>query len=315
VSIFSRACPQCAADNLADAIFCSCGYCFDTRQVRSQDDALIHAINEEQNYLDYLGARVIQAEAELEAKSAAQIVTPDNTTLAAEVLLAQQALNTARAELKVQQERLESLNRDRRLLSRRPAPKLPKPDHFPVAAKPVAKPAGTVAVAKPTPPQPVPAAVPVRVAPPAQTPAPQKPVAPPVRPVVSVTPPKSSPRHVPAPERMTEIPGPAFHAAQATKAARAVNTPRPAPSPLSVPTPAHAAKPAVEVRGHSVTVTLPADKPVVLTQDCPNCMAKLAPGVRKCRCGFDLTARFEMPELSLSAADRAALLSNLGLTE
>jgi hypothetical protein len=40
-------------------------------------------------------------------------------------------------------------------------------------------------------------------------------------------------------------------------------------------------------------------------------MAKLPLGTGMCRCGFDLTAKFEMPALSLSAADRALLFSKL----
>lgn len=329
VSIFSKPCPQCASDNPADVLFCVCGYCFDLRQVRTNEDALTHASNEEQNYLDYLIARVSQTEADLEAKYASHIISPESTALAAEVLLAQQALNTARAELRAQQERVESLTNQRKTF-RRISAQAVKPSRTGILRKVSAHQPEHPGMTGETPP---PAAkLPVRVnlphaantsarhkeaaRPSARAAVPPKsvaiaktrPVAPVANNTVKATARKRAPGYL-----ISETPGAAFHAVQAAKAAQAVQTPHAIPGPAVTPIPVQTGTPLVEIRGHSVTVTLPPPVKALLTHDCPNCMAKLPAVTHRCKCGFDLTAKFEMPALSLSAAERTLLLSSLGI--
>jgi hypothetical protein len=346
VSIFQKDCPQCAGSNPSEALFCRCGYCYDPSQVRSHDDALTHVVNEEQNYLEYLSARVTQVQAQLEAKLAAQIISPDDATIAAEVLLARQALGSARAEFKLQSEKVESLNRQRKTARRKspafkpatvaaPAakplngrPKVAKPALAPppVASKPVPAPAPAPRMAEQAlklfaPPkvaaQPV-TARPVRVIKPAAIAVQQPPPAAPIKPTPVAAPVavahkpvagNAKPIHQP---KISDTPGAAFQAAQAAKASRAVT--QRSPAAVAAPVPALAALPVIKDEPQKTVVVAVAPAPPETqpnTQECPNCMARLPLTTSKCRCGFDLTSRFEMPDLSLSAADRALLLRNL----
>jgi hypothetical protein len=331
MSIFLKECPQCAGSNPSDELFCRCGYCFDPSQVNNHDDALTHVANEEQNYLEYLTARITQVQSELEAKLAAQMAAPKDATLAAEVLLAQQALSSVRAERKLQAEKVEALKRQRKTMQRKvraskpavhpaPAAKLlngrAKPGKSPVtappaaAAKPVFAKLLKAESKKPVLAAPQKSAAPVPAARPAK---PAKPVAPAIR-TVPAAPAAAAPVPVQRPAaaihqtRVTEIPRAAFHAAQSAKAEKVIA--REPPAPVAAPVPSLAPL----NREVSWETEAPALTPVIThpnTQECPNCMAKLPLGTGMCRCGFDLTAKFEMPALSLSAADRALLFSKL----
>lgn len=330
MSIFLKDCPQCAGSNPSDALFCHCGYCYDPSQVRCHDDALIHVVNEEQNYLDYLSARVTQVQAELEAKLAAQVLAPGNTTLAADVLLARQALGSTRAELRLQSEKVESLNRQRKTVRRKFRPSMPaikplngraKAAKPPVAAPPIvvaAKPAPAPVlrvVAQAPKPNTPPKATTLPVA--ARSGRAIKPAAPavqalPARPVEAAPASHQPVARKPATvqPKVSDAPSAAFHAVQAARAEKVVT--RQPPELVAAPVPS--LTPASDIREAprmmaSIATALP--EIPANTQECPNCMARLPAGAGKCRCGFDLTSRFEMPALSLSAADRALLLSKL----
>lgn len=341
MSIFLKDCPQCAGSNPSDALFCRCGYCYDPSQVSSHDDALTHVVNEEQNYLEYLSARVTQVQAELEAKLTAQVLAPNDATLAAEALLARQALSSARAEFKLQSEKVESLKRQRKTTRRKSRTSTPVAVTAPpakplngrakaikptvaalptITAKPAPAPVLRVAAQAPklvTPPQ---AAVPPVAARPVRVIKPTAPavLAPPVTPI------KPKPVAAPAPvinkpiardpitiqPKVSDTPGAAFHAVQAARADKAVT--RQPPAPVTAPVPALAATSAIVETARKPAPSAPAHPEIHSNaQECPNCMARLPARTNKCRCGFDLTSRFEMPALSLSAADRALLLSNL----
>jgi hypothetical protein len=305
VSIFQKDCPQCAGSNPSEALFCRCGYCYDPSQVSSHDEALTHVVNEEQNYLEYLNARVTQLQAELEAMLAKQILVPNDATLAADVLLARQALNSARAEQKLQSDKVESLSRQRKTARRKLRVSMPA-----VASAPAAKPHnGRVKSAKPPVASKPAEARPVLVMKPLPPAAPIRPA--PVAASAPVTRKPNTGNLVRIQPKVSETPGTAFHAVQAAKADKAV-THRP-PAPVIVPAPSLAPLSAVHELSADIATPLPA-RPEAdpNTQDCPNCMAKLSIGTNKCRCGFDLTARFEMPALSLSAADVALLIGKLG---
>jgi hypothetical protein len=331
MSIFLKECPQCAGSNPSDELFCRCGYCYDPSQVSNHNDALTHVANEEQNYLEYLTARITQVQSELEARLAAQMAAPHDATLAAEVLLARQALSSARAERKLQVEKVESLKRQRKTMKYKT--RASRPAAVPASvAKPLngrTKPATAPAIApaavaaKPAfarlpndesrkpmlavPAKPAVSAPPARIAPPARPAAPAVRAAPAVPVKAAPVPVQHAATVVPQPV-ITPTPRPAFNAVQAAKADRVVT--RQPPAPVEAPVPLLAPLDREATWQTQAPLLVPEDAHPN-TQECPNCMARLPVGTGKCRCGFDLTARFEMPALSLSAADRALLFSKL----
>ncbi len=108
-SIFLKDCPECAAANPVDAIRCACGYRFDTKGADTTVDGLELIAQEERLYRDYLAARVKQAAKELEHARAVAKASPGDKVKAAEMLLAEQRYNAARAELEAQQRRAQAV--------------------------------------------------------------------------------------------------------------------------------------------------------------------------------------------------------------
>jgi hypothetical protein len=98
-SIFLKDCPQCATKIEATAVFCRCGFCFDPEKINNTADILDYKVNEEKVFLDYLKARVTQAEEDLSDARHRATNFPEMHEYAAEVLIAEQALMTARSDL------------------------------------------------------------------------------------------------------------------------------------------------------------------------------------------------------------------------
>lgn len=272
MSIFTKDCPQCTAPNPTNAVRCPCGHCFDPAAVTDKKAVVEVAIHEERLYHDYLAARVVQAEAEYEVARADAVADPGDTYKAAQALAAEQALNSARAELRAQAQktsRLKKLNVRVAPPARAAAPRV-KPHAKPKHAAPARTPSKPVvtAVKNPTPKAPI--AIPVtHAAPPRTQPAPAVAVA-------SVT-------LAPKPNR-------AFRARQVKHAeaiVRKVATTVPTLAPQS-----HAA-------------ALP---PPAATKECPNCTSKVPASMPQCRCGFGFAAAsVEMAALPLDAAALAIL--------
>jgi len=283
MSIFQKDCPQCAASNAARASRCKCGYFFDTTAAGGKQATAAVALQEETLYEDYLSARVVQAEATLEVARGNAAADPTNTYKAAEVLVAEQALSAARAELRAQTERTAQLKK----VSRRTEPAAGIPAPRPPAVLEI-KPAPTVAPHK---------LIPKRE--PARSKAPSAPVA---KPAEIRSPPK------PAAPKQAAKPNAKFRNRQAAKAAAVVRAARIAPPPAPV---APATAP-VAVKSLPAPVQKPAAKAApkkvtaAATKDCPHCTATVAAAVERCRCGFGFTnASFEMPSLSLDAGSSA----------
>lgn len=99
MSIFKKDCPECAVSNSIEAMRCRCGYCFDPDALAGAD-AAAYAEEQSRLYQDYLGARIVQAESELTVAREQAKADASNTYKAAAALLAEQALNALRAEMK-----------------------------------------------------------------------------------------------------------------------------------------------------------------------------------------------------------------------
>jgi hypothetical protein len=275
MSIFLKDCPQCTTANPSEAVFCSCGYCFDPQRIRGNKDSFRYAAHEEKLYLDYLGARVKQAETDLAAAQSQLTRDPENTEKSAQVLLARQALNSARADHGVQVLKL-------RNLAHRPAGTNKKSrGAHPAAALAPALPALENRSPTAAPPKPAPAHKRASVAAPGPV----------------ITPASASTPVVAA------TPGTVFQAAQARKAEKIVHknprTAEIAPQTLS---------PAALRPGGAAPRLL-----ATPMKDCPHCTANLPLDAAVCGCGFSFKEGGSgLPGLSMSAAD-LALFRNLAL--
>jgi len=275
MSIFTKDCPQCTAPNPTSAVRCACGHCFDPEAVTDKKAAVEVAIHEERLYHDYLAARVVQAEAEYEVARADAIADPGDTYKAAQALAAEQALNSARAELRAQAQKTSQLKKLAVRIA--PAPRAAVPRVKPRAkskhAGPARTPSKPIAIAKPVVPTPTVATPEVSKAAPA-----------------TVTPPPS-PKPAPVVARALPAakPSRAFRARQAKQAEAIVLKTAAMPS-------------AVAPQPQTVAPPPPA------TKECPNCTSKVPASMPQCRCGFGFNAAsMEMAALPLDAAALAIL--------
>jgi hypothetical protein len=289
VSIFEKDCPQCASPNPVQAGRCHCGYCFDP-ELLHQTDAVEHLAQEERLYRDYLAARLVQAEAGLTVARGEASADPENQVKAAQALLAEQALNAARAEL--------------RALTARVSRETPRPR--PAAPAPKAPPApfrkGQIA-------KPVSAGSPAPVSRPTSAP----------KPAVGTSAGNTA--------RATQEPGPVFRAAQAVKAETVMQlkkvepkraAPKPPPPTSASHARAHAAPPKPPVAApRPVAAKKEAKTGSKVTKprkECPHCTALVPPEATRCRCGFNLpTVTVEMPPVALDAETLAVLAQGLDL--
>jgi len=311
----------------ASAARCRCGYIFDT----TTDGSICAGDLLEQNermYLEYLEARVIQAEQEFKVARSAADRDPENRLAAAELLRAEQAMNNARAELSSQSVRLETT---RALVTRN----RPTPPSKPVVAAPVPKPPKPVEtkrsvtpaheIEKPKPASvepPRPEGLPVRkVKNPTLATAPTRPLpglklAVPHKATAAPTKPARATFRAPKTASPAIKANNSFRAAQAAKAERALKAAHEtlqaaatlrkiAPAQPRTADPLATAKAAMQVR-HA---------PPPNTRECPNCTARLALETARCRCGYEFpTAGAEIPSLSLRDTDLASLSEHLSLS-
>lgn len=295
MSIFEKHCPQCTTANPVSAVLCACGYCFDPQAVTDHKAVARAAMHEERLYHDYLAARLVQAEAVYEVTRADALADPGNTYKAAQALTAEQALNTARAELRQQTDKASRLKKQAAsqtpteptaVPSQKPRAIKRKSNHPTLAARTTKARVETKPVAAIAPAKPVPVATPVIAAAPTAKqralPAASAPSAP-----------AATPRMEPA-----SAPSQAFrqrqarHAEAIARKALASATAPTVPLPIASIAPVKAA---------------PKQKPAA-TKECPNCTAKVPTQLPQCRCGFGFsTASIEMASLPLDAAALAIL--------
>lgn len=296
MSIFEKHCPQCTAANPVSAVLCTCGYCFDPQAVTDHKAVAQAAMHEERLYHDYLAARLVQAEAVYEVARADALADPGNTYKAAQALTAEQALNTARAELRQQTDKASRLKKQAAqsipaaeptvVASQKPRAIKRKPNHPTPAARATRARVETKPVAAIVPAKPAPVAAPVTAAAPTikkrALPAASAPSAP-----------AAAPRVEPAP-----APSQAFRQRQARHADAIARKALASPTPPAAQVPIASAAPAK---------VAPKQKPAA-TKECPNCTAKVPTQLPQCRCGFGFsTASIEMASLPLDAAALAIL--------
>ena len=315
MSIFTKLCPQCTDSVEASSARCHCGYIFDT----TTDGSVCAGDLLEQNermYLEYLEARVLQADQEFAVAQNAAARDPENRLAAAELLRAEQAMNNARAELSSQSLRLETT---RALVTRN---------------RPAATPTTKSIRAVPAPPKPAPARP---TAPVAKVAEPAKPVVTKSRPVPMRMTKPAKPRPLPGlklavplnakpstPKPVRQVdsqPKPAaaidssqsFRNAQAVKAARVMRGNTEKPRPVPVPPKATPAKPrTVDPLASAKAALQPRSSPDM--RECPNCTAQLKLDVVQCRCGYEFpTAGAEIPALSLPTSEAVTLSEHLTL--
>ncbi len=320
MNIFQKDCPQCAAINPVDAVNCDCGYCFDPEALARTNPAE-YAHQQDRLYRDYLAARIAQAEAELIVAREQLKADPGNTYKASGVLLAEQALNALRAEMKQLTLRL-SASASRRAASLAPA--ATRREKTPIA-KPVER-----AHVEPAPLSMQAAAAAPKIAAAMKQTSAAKRVAVPAPKPAPVSRPEPAPRRAAAPkphaspEPQTRVtPPPAvtmqpdeiFKRRQAERAEAIVR----AKTALVKTAPAAAGKPR-EIKPPSQPA--PARVPPLLsataasTQECPNCTATVPADRKRCRCGYTFSrAAEEVPPITLDAAALAILTQGVSSTK
>src|SRR5690606_19030271 len=99
MSIFKRDCPECAAANPPDALLCRCGYCFDPDRL-AQTDPEAYARQQERLYREYLRARLVHAQAQLQAAREAARAEPGDRARAVALRAAEAGVAALRNELR-----------------------------------------------------------------------------------------------------------------------------------------------------------------------------------------------------------------------
>jgi len=283
MSIFKKDCPECATPNPADAISCRCGYCFDPDAlVRTNPDAYAH--QQDRLYRDYLAARIAQAEAELAVARRLASEDPESTYKASSALLAEQALNALRAEM-------------REVVSRLAAARAARGGASPAPQAPVREPPERTAKG------PAPAAAPSRAAP-SSAPRPIRAARPPTPPPA---PSATTPRTPPAPKQptpaaaMSSRPSEKFRRLQAQRAEAIARARAAAPKPPRAPADVAPKAP--------VKRNAPPPPPM---QECPNCTASVPADRTRCGCGYTLSrAAQEVPPITLDAGALAILTEGI----
>lgn len=338
MGIFQKNCPECAATNPIEAISCGCGYCFDPEALARTDPGA-YADEQDRLYLDYLAARIAQAESELVVAREQANADPESTYKASGALLAEQSLNALQAEMKQLAARLPPARRARVAPVAKPAvraPVKPAPTKTPIA-KPVAPvtrmkvltpnqtpPARAVHTKLPLTPK-APAPMVAQHSQPKLLPAP-RPAA--QRKTFAANPPHksqpttarvSAPKALPKPISVTPVNGqsrPAVSAAsvrpdesfrrlQSQKAEAISRSKRAAPSSPQPPAAAIAKPPAQRAPADIPPIPL---TPPDSTLECPNCTAKVAANLARCPCGYILSSPGEkVPGITLDAAALAIL--------
>ncbi|HEX7043757.1 MAG TPA: hypothetical protein VF203_03990 [Burkholderiales bacterium] len=286
MSIFKKDCPECATPNPADAISCRCGYCFDPDALaRTNPDAYAH--QQDRLYRDYLAARIAQAEAELAVARQLASEDPENTYKASSALLAEQALNALRAEM-------------REVVNRLAAARAAHAGSPPAPPTPVRRPPERAARG------PTPASAPPRAASPAAprpAPAASPPMPPPAPSAAAHRTPPAPKSPAPAPA-MSSRPGKKFRQLQAQRAEAIAR------AHAAAPRPPRAA--AAVARAAPVNRGAPAHTSAPPMQECPNCTASVPADRTRCGCGYTLSrAAQEVPPLTLDAGALAILTEGL----
>lgn len=348
MNIFQKNCPECASPNPAEAMSCRCGYDFDP-EARADADPSEYAQQQDRLYRDYLAARVVQAEAELAVAREQAKADPESTYKASNALLAEQALNALKAELKQLSLRVSAMAPARRAVpARRPIsqPKRTENAKAPVphvagrvTPKPAAQKTPTATAWKSAPkasPQRLPAPMERRKLPAPPIAAPPRPKALPAMRVAPAKPPvvqrNSRPSTSPianAPSQKPLIPNRPVSPPVNGKSRRTAPTMTSRPDQrfrqaqtqkaeaIARSKPGAATGPA-RTNGKTAPQRASADiPPLVLskkkwTQECPNCTASVAADSPRCGCGYMLARPGdEVPALTLDATALAILTEGI----
>lgn len=344
-NIFLKDCPQCASSNPVEAVFCRCGYCFDPNQIKNTAESLAHMAHEEEVYLEYLQARIIQVRTDLGTRRVAVARDPENTTKSAELLLATQALSAAEAEYSAQQAKVQALSNHKNVVrfvrhqakeaSDKLGAKKKKRTTQNITRRAKSKKKTTSmtkgAARGTTPNQPSTLkqnqAAPLRRAAPTPAPVPKNPMppAPPLaaRAQTAAAPAASTPKPAPVAKPAVTMPSRPV-VTPAPMPVRDVDVRRPAAPvsaaatirPVTSPTPTPEFRATQVARAQEVAAPAPANAPPRMaaapnTKECPHCTASLSLQAASCRCGYNFGHAAELPALSLSSAELASILGAL----
>jgi hypothetical protein len=292
LSIFTKTCPRCAADNAADASRCACGYVFDGNVTTDSYAAIELALQEAELYSEYLKARLHQTREAAEVAAADAERSPGDEDKARHAEEARAEYKLTKTEYKVQKDQIADLHAEAEARRKREVAATRK-NAWEAARK---KAAERVATATPAP----------------STKKPEKAKAKetkPVRPPATLQQKLAQKAHQAIararemkPAARVAVPAPVVPQEAPKKqpaAARPVTKPAPKPA-AKTPPPAAPGK----------TAPAEAKKARPKTIECPHCTAVLPVGTQRCACGFSFIKTADaMPGIGLTSEEQARLLS------
>jgi len=313
---------------MVDAVRCDCGYCFDPDALGG-NDATEYAEEQDRLYLDYLAARVVQAEAEMIVAREQANADSSNTYKSAAALVAEQALSTVQAEMSQLSARVRA--RPVRPAAAKPAARVSRPAFTPNAPshKTQAKANNSGErkheAARFAAPKPSSSTKHGRsqdaIFPESEKTAIAKPFSKPhvlaksveTKPRATTYTAKATSTRHDGESKSTSIPNSSFRSLQSRKAAAIARAQPIAPAPTLDDTLGAPAK-RPEPMPHSDTPVFRGQSKAT-TQDCPSCGATLALDATRCRCGYLFKHVTDMPALASEAPIAFAPLDREGMQE
>lgn len=290
LSIFTKTCPRCAADNAADSMRCSCGYVFDGSAKTDSLEAIEVALQEAELYAEYLKARLHQTREAAEVAASDLKRNPEDATRQRRAEESRAEYKITKTEYKLQLDQIATLKAEAEIRQKQEAAATQK-NAWEAARKKAAARAAKAKLAAPAPRKPEkkpassnsqdsvrpPLALREKLARKAQNVfRREKPVAKPVAPVPAARP----------------------------KPAAAA--PRPVPKARPAAKPVQSAKPSPRFREKQAAKV---SKPRPTTMECPHCTTVVPMGTETCRCGYSFSANREsMPGIGLTSEEQARIL-------
>ena len=295
MSIFTKSCPRCAADNAAEAERCVCGYVFDGNVTSDSYAAIELALQEAELYSEYLKARLQQTHEAAEVAAADAQRSPGDADKARRAEETRAEYKLTKTEYKIQKDQIADLQSEADARKKREIAAARK-SAWEMARRKAADRAAASAQAKST----------------KKMAGPEAKDAKPVRPPVTMQQ-KLARKAQQAIARVREMksatqaaaPAPVLPQVTPTKQAAAA---RPVTKPVTKP----ANKPVAKTAPTPPKRVVPAEakKPRPNTIECPHCTSVLPIGAQRCRCGFTFKKTTDtMPGIGLTSEEQAQLLS------
>jgi hypothetical protein len=290
LSIFTKTCPRCAADNAADSLRCSCGYVFDGSTKTDSLEAIEVALQEAELYAEYLNARLHQTREAAEVAASDLKRHPQDATRQRQAEESRAEYKITKTEYKLQLDQIATLKAEAEIRQRKEAAATQK-NAWEAARKKAAARAAKAKLAAAAPRKPE------KKAARGKSPNPVRPPSA-LREKLARKAQKVFRREKPVAKPVTPAP--------AAKPIPVASAPRPMPKAQPAAKPVQSAKPSPRFREKQAAKV---SKPRLNTMECPHCTTIVPMGTETCRCGYSFSRKREsMPGIGLTSEEQARIL-------